>query len=168
MPLENGHSVARLRSCPQITRKERYHIINQTSSLPIGSLVLAGLLAGTGAGLVNLLLAAIASAIFPVPPTFRPFMAWPILAACLGGSLGVAGLYGLMDRFTRKSQRSMLFATLTALLISFILPAQLLDPESSNSPGVGLEIVLTLFLMHTIVAWLSIRAIQRLAQNNYP
>lgn len=141
-------------------------IINQTPPLPIGSLVLAGLLAGNGATIANLLVAAVASALFPVPPAFRPFMVLPILAASLGGALAAAGIYGLMERFTRNPQRSLLLAALAALLISFLLPARLIEPASPSSPGVGLEILFTLILMHINVAGLSVRAIRRLAQKN--
>jgi hypothetical protein len=127
--------------------------------------VFAGLLAGIGATIVNLLVAAVASAIFPVPTAFRPFMPLPILAACLGGSLGVAGLYGLLERTSRNPKRAFTTIALVALLVSFILPVWLLEPSIPGKPGVGLEILSALILMHIIVVWLSVRAIQRLSRS---
>jgi hypothetical protein len=126
------------------------------------------MLAGIGATIVNLLVAAVASAIFPIPTTFRPFMPLPILAACLGGSLGVAGLYGLLERTSRNPKKALTMMAPVVLLVSFILPIQLHEPSSPGKPGVGLEILSALILMHIIVVWLSVRAIQRLTPRKNP
>jgi hypothetical protein len=133
--------------------------------VPIGPLLLAGLLAGAGATLANLLVAAVARALFPVPPDFHPFMPLPILAACLGGALGAAGAFGLLGRTTSNPRRSLALAALAALMVSFLLPARLLEPANPGSLGVGVDILLTLLLMHVIVAWLSVRTLYRMAMD---
>jgi hypothetical protein len=122
--------------------------------------LLAGLLAGLSAAIANLLVAALARTLFPVPPDFRPFMPLPILAACLGGALGAAGVFGLLQRTSRNPRRSLILISMAVLLGSFIFPVRWLTAGGS---GVGVEIMLTLMLMHAILAWLSVRALLRLA-----
>ena len=124
--------------------------------------MLAGLLAGAGATIANLLVAAIARALFQVPADFRPFMALPILAASLGGSLGAAGIFGVLERLTRNVHRSLALVALAALLLSFYLPASLFDRTSPDLSAIGWDIRVTLMLMHIIVAWLSVRTLIRL------
>jgi hypothetical protein len=124
--------------------------------------LLAGLLAGAGATLVNLLVTGIARALFPIPLAFRPFMPLPILTACLGGALGAAGVYSVLERTTRYPQRTLALAALVALMLSFLLPVFLLPEASSSSPDVSPQILATLMFMHVNVAWLSVRALQSL------
>lgn len=124
--------------------------------------MLTGLLVGASATLANLLLAAIARALFYVPTTFRPLMPLPILAASLGGALGAAGLFGLLERTSSHPRRSLTLAAIAALLISFLLPARLIEPIAPSSSSVGFDVFLALLIMHIIVAWLSVRALQRL------
>ncbi len=125
--------------------------------------MLAGLLAGAGSTFANLLLAALASAIFTVPENFRPFTFFPILAACIGASLGAAGLFSLIERKSSQLKRSFNRAALLALGLSFILPASLVRPATAVLPGIGWEIAGTLMLMHVIAAWISVRAVNRLS-----
>ena len=115
---------------------------------------------GLSAAIANLLVAALARNLFPVPPDFRPFMPFPILAACLGGALGAAGGFGLLQRTSRNPRRTLIVVSMAVLLGSFVFPVWFLK---SNGSGVGAEIILTLMLMHAILAWLSVRALLRLA-----
>lgn len=90
----------------------------------------------------------------------------PIFTACFGGALGAASLFSLLGHTSRNPRRSLALVALVALLISFLLPILLLKPTDLSWPGVGLEILFTILLMHIIVAWLSVRALQRLATKN--
>jgi hypothetical protein len=139
-----------------ITSKDGY------TPLPFWPLMVAGLLSGVGSTAANLVVAAFSSAIFPVPDNFRPFAAIPILAASMGGSLGAAGLFSLIARSTDRPQYYFKLTVLAVLALSFILPASLVEPSSSTSAGVGWNIAAALMLMHSIVAFLSVRAITHL------
>ena len=140
--------------------------INGFNPIPFGPLMLAGLLAGAGSTVANLLLASFASAIFSVPESFRPFNFFPILAACLGSSLGAAGLFSIFERISKHPKRSFNRAALVLLVLSFILPGSLVRPGSADLPGIGWEIAGTLMLMHIIAAWVSMRAVNRLVPDS--
>jgi hypothetical protein len=130
--------------------------------LPFWPLMVAGLLAGVGSTAANLVVAAFSSAIFPVPDNFRPFAVIPILAASMGGSLGAAGLFSLIERSTDRPRYYFKLTILVVLALSFILPASLVEPGTTTSPEIGWNIAASLMLMHSIVAFLSVRAVTRL------
>jgi hypothetical protein len=137
--------------------------INGYTPLQVGPLMLAALLAGAGSTIANLLLASFASAIFPVPESFRPFTLFPILAACIGSSLGAAGLFSFIERISTLPTRSFKRAALVLLLLSFIFPASLVRQASPGLPAIGWEIAGTLMLMHSITALICVRAVNRLS-----
>jgi hypothetical protein len=139
-----------------ITSKDGY------TPLPFWPLMVAGLLAGVGSTAANLVVAAFSSAIFPVPDNFRPFATIPILAASIGGCLGAAGLFGLIRRSTDQPRYYFKLIVLVVLALSFILPASLVEPATSPTPGIGWNIAAALMLMHSIVAFLSVRAVTHL------
>jgi hypothetical protein len=139
-----------------ITSKDEY------TPLPFWPLMVAGLLSGVGSTVANLVVAAFSSAIFPVPDNFRPFAAIPILAASMGGSLGAAGIFSLIERSTDRPRYYFKAFVLAVLVLSFILPASLVEPATPTSRGVGWNIAAALMLMHSIVAFLSVRAVSHL------
>lgn len=163
--LESGHFLAadRLRVSPRKSVMEK-GITSKDGHKPIslGPLMAAGLLAGAGSGAANLVVAALASAIFTVPIGFRPFAALPIFAASMGGSLGAAGLFSLIDRATGRPKRYFNRIVLVVLALSFVLPASLVGPSSPGSTGISWAVASALMLMHTIVGLLSVRTINRL------
>jgi protein-S-isoprenylcysteine O-methyltransferase Ste14 len=136
--------------------------INGYKQLPFGPLMLAGFLAGIGSTAANLLLAAIASAIFTVPDDFRPFSIFPILAACVGASLGATGIYSLFDKISKRPMLLFNRTALVGLVFSFILPASLVRPSTLYLPAIGWQVAGTLMLMHIIAALIIVRSVNRL------
>jgi hypothetical protein len=130
--------------------------------LPVWPLMVAGLLAGVGSTAANLVVAAFSSAIFPVPDNFRPFAAIPILAASMGGSLGAAGLFSMIERSTDRPRYYFKLTVLAVLAFSFIMPASLVEPATSTNPGIGWHIAAAIMGMQSIVAFLSVRAVTHL------
>jgi hypothetical protein len=117
----------------------------------------AGLLATT----INLIVARISAAITKAPRKFAPFTWLPIITGCFGGAFLAAAVFYLLHFVFEQPQTPFITVSALALLASFHLPFRLTNHRSPRFAGATLPMQLTLCLMHTIVAAISVFALVR-------
>lgn len=125
------------------------------------SLLLRGLVAGALSTVLDLGVANVGRYLFDAPQTFAPFTLLPILSGGLGGALGATGVYALLLRFSRRPVGTFRLLAGGVLVASFYLPTRLLVSKSSRFAGASMPIILTMMIMHTVVAATSVYVLTR-------
>jgi hypothetical protein len=117
-------------------------------------IALATAIAVVIAVLANVLLRALAVAVFDIPqPEFEPLNLRPVILSTVGGVIAAGVVYALMGR--RK--RPFVIVAAVALILSLIAPLTIDDPNA-DAEAVG-----TLIAMHVVAAAISVPALLRLS-----
>ena len=124
-------------------------------------LLFRGLVAGALSTVLDLGVANVGKYLFDAPDTFAPFTFLPILSGGLGGAVGATGVYALLLRFSRRPAQTFRLVAGGVLLASFYLPTRLLVSKSSRFAGATMPVILTMMVMHTVVAATSVYVLTR-------
>jgi hypothetical protein len=108
-------------------------------------------LAAVAAVIANVLLRALAVALFDIPqPEFEELNLRPVILSTLGGVIAAGLVYALIARLTEQPARPFVIVAAVALLASLIAPLTIDDPNA-DAQAVG-----TLIAMHVVAAAISI------------
>jgi hypothetical protein len=122
-------------------------------------IAVATALAAVAAVAANLLLRALAVAVFDIPqPEFEELNVRPVVVSTLGGVAAAGVVYAVIDRFARDPRRVFLIVAAIALVLSLIAPLTLDDPNA-DAGAVG-----TLIAMHVVAAAISVLALLRVSR----
>lgn len=115
----------------------------------------ASCLAGVIAAAINALLAVGAVAAFRIPAAFEPLTLPPVVIASVVGALGAGACFAVLSRLVRCPAPVFLAVTGVGLAASMypMIDLALVDPPPY--PGTGVAPVITLMLMHVVVALVS-------------
>ena len=119
----------------------------------------AGLLAGAGAALINLLLARLIARLLMAPPTFAPLTAPPVLLGSAVGAFGATCVYGLLSQLLPHPLGVIYVLTGLLLSASAYLPLRLLQDRPRRTDrflGATPAIAIALFGLHSVVACVSL------------
>jgi uncharacterized protein DUF6069 len=115
-------------------------------------------LAAVAAVAANLLLRALAVAVFDIPqPEFEELNVRPVIVSTLIGVIAAGLVYALIVRFTRDPRRVFLIVAGVALVLSLIAPLTIDDPNA-DAGAVG-----TLIAMHVVAAAISVPVLLRVS-----
>jgi len=115
-------------------------------------------LAAVAAVAANLLLRALAVAVFDIPqPEFEELNVRPVIVSTLIGVIAAGLVYALIVRFARDPRRVFLIVAGVALVLSLIAPLTIDDPDA-DAAAVG-----TLIAMHVVAAAISVPILIRRA-----
>lgn len=118
-------------------------------------IVIATALAAVAAVLANLLLRALAVAVFDIPqPDFEPLNVRPVILSTLGGVIAAGVVYAVI-RGRSRGRRVFLIVAVVALALSLIAPLTIDDPDA-DAESVG-----TLVAMHVVAAAISVPTLLR-------
>jgi hypothetical protein len=113
-------------------------------------------LAAVAAVIANVLLRALAVAVFDIPqPEFEELNLRPVILSTLGGVIAAGLVYALIARLTEDPARPFVIVAAVALLLSLIAPLTLDDPDA-DADAVG-----TLIAMHILAAAISVPVLLR-------
>jgi len=115
------------------------------------------------AALANSLIRAIAVAFFGVPGTFRYFQAAYVIGSTIMYLLLALIGFALVSRFARRPIRFYRVLALTALLVSFLIPAMALG-GLLPIPGMNVPIFWTMIVMHVVSAVIVVGLLTTLAR----
>jgi len=108
-------------------------------------------LAAVAAVIANVLLRALAVAVFDIPqPEFEELNLRPVILSTLGGVIAAGLVYALIARFTPDPSRPFVIVAAVALALSLIAPLTIDDPNA-DADAVG-----TLIAMHVVAAAISV------------
>ena len=132
----------------------------QTERVALRRLLWVGPLAIVLAVAANIVIRAIALALFAISPAFPPlgFMGIAIVFTIVG-VLGAVIVFALVGRFARRPIRLFWIVATVALLLSFV-PDFLL---AARMPGASVLAVGTLMVMHVVAAAISVGLLTTLA-----
>ena len=112
--------------------------------------------AAVAAVIANVLLRALAVAVFDIPqPEFEELNLRPVILSTLGGVIAAGLVYALIARLTEDPARPFVIVAAVALLLSLIAPLTLDDPDA-DADAVG-----TLIAMHILAAAISVPVLLR-------
>ena len=115
-------------------------------------------LAAVAAVAANLLLRALAVAVFDIPqPEFEELNVRPVIVSTLIGVIAAGLVYALIVRFARDPRRVFLIVAGVALVLSLIAPLTIDDPNA-DAGAVG-----TLIAMHVVAAAISVPVLLRVS-----
>jgi Family of unknown function (DUF6069) len=102
-------------------------------------------IAAAAAVVVNVLVRAIAIALFDIPDSFEHIALRAVVVSTLIGVLAAAVVYAIIRRLARDPARTFTIVAVVALLVSFAAPLSLGLDEDGAAVG-------TLMLMHVLTA----------------
>jgi ABC-type transport system involved in cytochrome c biogenesis permease subunit len=117
---------------------------------------------------VNLLIAAVCVRITGVARTFPPFAFWPILTGSLAGALLTTGVFAIVRASVIRPGRVFLFIVLVCSAVSYALPLRPSFTRSARFAGITPAAQVTLVVMHTVVATMSVVLLTRYAGRPEP
>jgi hypothetical protein len=117
-------------------------------------------LAAVAATAANLLLRALAVAIFDIPqPEFEPLEARAVILSTLGGVITAGIVYAILTRLADDPDRAFYIVAVAALLASLYPPLALGLEDPPENPGTDAASVGTLIAMHFVTAAIVIIAL---------
>lgn len=114
------------------------------------------------AALVNLVIRAIAVALFGVPDSFTYLQAPFVIGSTVIFLLLALLAFVLVGRFAHRPVRFYRILALVALFVSFLFPVQALT-GLFPAPGMNLHIFWTMIVMHTVTAIITVSLLTTLA-----
>ena len=118
-------------------------------------------LAAVAAVVANVLLRALAIALFDIPPEFEHLALRAVILSTLAGVL-VAGLvYALIARFATNPARTFTIVAIVALLLSLLAPLSVGLEDPPEYPGTDAASIGTMMAMHVVAATIAILVLSR-------
>jgi hypothetical protein len=125
--------------------------------LLLARIATATLIAAVAATAANLVLRAIAVALFDIPqPEFEPLNVRPVIVSSVGGVAAAGVAFAIVARLAREPVRPYLILAAVALVASLWAPLALGLADPPENPGTDAESVGTLIAMHVVAAAISV------------
>jgi len=123
-------------------------------------IALATALAVVAATAANLLLRALAVAVFDIPqPEFEPLQVRPVILSTVGAVIAAGVVYAIVERLARDPVRTFYIVAGIALVASLYAPLGLGLQDPPENPGTNAESVGTLIAMHVVSAVIAVAAL---------
>ncbi len=90
---------------------------------------------------------------------FAPFTLLPVASGGFGGAIAASVIFWILSLVFKSPQTIFVAISTVALLASFHLPFRLTNHRSPRFAGARLSMQLTLCLMHTVVAAVTVAAL---------
>jgi hypothetical protein len=118
-------------------------------------------LAAVAAVLANVLLRAIAIALFDIPDAFEHLALRAVIVSTLVGVVAAALVFAIVRRFARDPVRTFTIVAVVALILSLAAPLSVALQDPPEYPGTDAASVGTLMLMHVTTAAIVIAIFSR-------
>lgn len=118
-------------------------------------------LAAVAAAAANVLVRAVAIAVFDIPPEFEHLALRAVVLSTLAGVLAAGLVYALIARRARNPDRTFIVVAVVALLLSLLAPLSIGLEDPPEYPGTDAASVGTLMAMHVVAATITIAALTR-------
>jgi uncharacterized protein DUF6069 len=123
----------------------------------VSRIAIATALAAVAATAANLLLRALAVAVFDIPqPEFEPLQVRAVILSTVGGVIAAGIVYAIVERLARDPVRTFYVVAGVALLASLYAPIALGLADPPENPGTDAASVGTLIAMHVVTAAIAV------------
>jgi hypothetical protein len=125
--------------------------------MPLAHIAAATLVAAAAATVANVVLRAVAVAVFDIPqPEFEPLQLRAVILSTVGGVAAAGVAFALVVRLARNPVRTYAIVAAAALVASLYAPLSLALADPPENPGTDAESVGTLIAMHAVAAAISV------------
>ena len=121
--------------------------------------------AAAAAVVANLLLRAIAVAVFDIPDEFEHLALRAVIVSTLVGVIAAGLVYALIARSAKDPNRTFTIVAVIALLVSLLAPLMVGLEDPPEYPGTDAGSVGTMMAMHVVAAAITIAALTRGARS---
>jgi uncharacterized protein DUF6069 len=122
-------------------------------------IAVATAVAAVAAVIANVLIRALAVAIFDIPqPEFEPLQLRAVVLSTLGGVLAAGVVFAVIARLTRDPVRVFLIVAAVAFVLSLWAPLSLALADPPENPGTDAGSIGTLVVMHAVAAAIAVTA----------
>ena len=118
-------------------------------------------IAAVAAVAANVLLRAIAVALFDIPDEFEHLALRAVVLSTLAGVVAAGVVYAVIARFARDPARTFTIVAVVALLLSLLAPLSVGLEDPPEYPGTDAGSVGTMMAMHVVAAVIAIAALTR-------
>jgi glucose dehydrogenase len=118
-------------------------------------------IAAVAAVAANVLLRAVAVAVFDIPDAFEHLAPRAVIVSTLVGVLAAGLVYALIARTARDPGRTFTIVAVVVLLLSLIAPLSVGLEDPPEYPGTDAGSVGTMMAMHVVAAAIAIAALSR-------
>jgi glucose dehydrogenase len=118
-------------------------------------------LAAVAAVVANVLLRALAIAVFDIPSAFEHLALRAVIVSTLAGVIAAGLVYAVVARLARDPARTFSIVAVVALLLSFAAPLMVGLEDPPEYPGTDAASVGTLMAMHVVTAAIAVVALTR-------
>lgn len=118
-------------------------------------------IAAVAAVAANVLLRAIAVALFDIPDEFEHLALRAVVLSTLAGVAAAGVVYAVIARFARDPARTFTIVAVVALLLSLLAPLSVGLEDPPEYPGTDAGSVGTMMAMHVVAAVIAIAALTR-------
>jgi Mg/Co/Ni transporter MgtE len=119
---------------------------------PLPDLLARTLLAAVAAVVANVLVRALAIAVFDIPDAFEHLALRAVIVSTLAGVFAAALVFAVIARFARDPVRTFVIVAAVALVLSLLAPLSVGLQDPPEYPGTDAASVGTLMLMHVLTA----------------
>jgi Family of unknown function (DUF6069) len=119
------------------------------------------LLAAAAAVVVNVLVRALAVALFDIPDAFEHLALRAVIVSTLAGVIAAALVFAVVARFARNPVRTFTIVAVVALVLSLAAPLSVGLHDPPEYPGTDAAAVGTLMLMHVMTAAIVVAVFSR-------
>jgi hypothetical protein len=125
--------------------------------MPLARIAAATLVAAAAAAVANVVLRAVAVAVFDIPqPEFEPLQLRAVILSTVGGVAAAGVAFAIVVRVARNPVRTYAIVAATALVASLYAPLSLALADPPENPGTDADSVGTLIAMHAVAAAISV------------
>jgi glucose dehydrogenase len=118
-------------------------------------------LAAVAAVVANVLLRALAIAVFEIPSAFEHLALRAVIVSTLAGVIAAGLVYAVVATLARDPARTFTIVAVVALLLSFAAPLMVGLEDPPEYPGTDAASVGTLMAMHVVTAAIAVVALTR-------
>jgi Family of unknown function (DUF6069) len=118
-------------------------------------------LAAVVAVVANVLLRALAIAVFDIPDAFEHLALRAVIVSTLAGVLAAGVVYAVIARFAKDPARTFTIVAVVALVLSLLAPLSVGLEDPPEYPGTDAGSVGTMMAMHVVAATIAIAALTR-------
>ena len=128
--------------------------------MPLARIAVATLVAAVAAAVVNVILRALAVALFDIPqPEFEPLQLRAVVVSTVSGVVAAGVVFAIVARFARDPVRVFVIIAAVALVLSLWAPISLGLADPPENPGTDAGSVGTLIVMHVVAAAIAVGAL---------
>jgi hypothetical protein len=128
--------------------------------MPLASIAVATLAAAVAAVVVNVILRALAVALFDIPqPEFEPLQLRAVVVSTASGVVAAGVVFAVVARFARDPVRVFVIIAAVALVLSLWAPISLGLADPPENPGTDAGSIGTLIVMHVVAAAIAVGAL---------